>query len=78
MVVTNVVNLFLFVMRQSLSALLTEAVTPCFITVLAAGFKQGLLENLLEQGSPTFLKMKAISWYRFMRRATSLVHTLPK
>jgi len=33
---------------------------------------------LLRQGSPTFLKLRATSWYRFMRRATSLMHTLLK
>jgi len=29
----------------------------------------------LVQGSQTFLKLRATSWYRFMRRATSVIHT---
>jgi len=34
--------------------------------------------NSVLQGSPTFLKLRATSWYKFMRRATSLIHTLLK
>jgi len=32
----------------------------------------------LHQGSPNFSELRATSWYRFMRRATSLTHTLLK
>jgi len=30
----------------------------------------------MKQGSPTFLKLTATFWYRFMRRATNLIHIL--
>jgi len=33
---------------------------------------------MLEQGSPTFMKLRTTSWYRFMRRATTLIDTLSK
>ena len=33
------------------------------------------LRHSLNQGSPTFLKLRATSRYRFMRRANSLIHT---
>ena len=36
------------------------------------------LSLLVQQGSPTCLKLRPTSRYRFMRRATSLIHTLPK
>jgi len=32
------------------------------------------IENLLEQGSPTFMQLRATSWYRLTLRATSLIH----
>jgi len=31
---------------------------------------------ILQQGSPTFLELRATSWYRFMRRATSFMLSL--
>jgi len=34
--------------------------------------------NRLHQGSPTFLKLRATSWHRFVWRVTSLIHTLLK
>jgi len=36
------------------------------------------LNICLIQGSPTFLKLIGIFWYRLIGRATSLVHILPK
>ena len=33
-------------------------------------------EHSVDQGSPTFLKLRVTFWYRFMRRADSLIHTL--
>jgi len=37
-----------------------------------------MTSQTLEQGSPTFLKLRATSWYKFMRRATNWIHTLMK
>ena len=51
---------------------------PIYLTVCKARLKKDITQRFFRAGSPTFLKLRATFWYKFMRRATSLIHTVEK